>query len=317
MKVLLIGSGSVGLAIAAALYDGNVQVDLIARGKTFESIAGNGIIRRGIFRDIAVPAQKVRVFENPAHTGDSCYDYILIAAKTTANEEIAAQLGQCGRSLLNSSGGLILCQNGFHNEKYYLKLWDQRQIYMASFAIGFLRPEPYISQVTVFSSPVTIGSLFGGNLEILDPLGKALANGDLPARVAQDIEKTLWAKMLYNCALNPLSAVLKVNYGGLAGSPDAVFIMNKLIEEIFMVMKAAGYSTFWDCPEAYQKVFYEKILPPTYQHRSSTLQDMERRIQTEIDSLSGVIVELGRDYHLEVPYHTMIFRMIKTMESLY
>ncbi|HBF37811.1 MAG TPA: 2-dehydropantoate 2-reductase, partial [Firmicutes bacterium] len=306
-----------GLAMAAALYDGDVEVDLIARGATRESIVKNGIIRKGIFKDISIPAQKVRVFEHPGETGVRGYDYVLISAKTTGNAEIAEQLGKCGQGLVNASGGLVLCQNGFRNEQYYFKVLDKRQIYTASFAIGFQRPEPYISQVTVFSSPITIGSLFDGDLQHLNPLVKALENGDLPARVSQTIEKILWAKMLYNCALNPLSALLKVNYGGLGKSPDAVFIMNHLIEEIFRVMKAAGFSTLWNDAAAYKKQFYEKILPPTYEHRSSTLQDMERRIKTEIDSLNGVIVDLGEEYHVDVPYNTMILRMIKTMQSLY
>ncbi len=317
MKVLLIGSGAVGLAIAAALYDGDVEVDLIARGNTGKSISRNGIVRRGVFKDIAVPPEKVRVFGHPGETGTKGYDYVLICAKTTGNKEIAENLGKCGGGLIKETGSLILCQNGFRNEQYYFEVLDKSRIYTASFAIGFQRPEPFMSQVTVYSSPITIGSLFGGDLQYLNPLVKAMENGGLPARASENIERTLWAKMLYNCALNPLSAVLKVNYGGLAGSADAVFIMDKLIEEIFVVMKAAGFSTFWNDPEVYKKEFYEKILPPTYQHRSSTLQDMERRIKTEIDSLSGVIVILGHEYQVDVPYHTMIYRMVKTMESLY
>ncbi|HBE78134.1 MAG TPA: 2-dehydropantoate 2-reductase [Firmicutes bacterium] len=317
MKVLLIGSGAVGLAIGAALYDGNIDVDIIARGNTRESIIKNGIIRRGIFKTITVPAERVRVFETPNQTGNSGYDYILVCAKTTGNPEIAAELAKCGQGLLNDQGGLILCQNGFRNEQYYFSCLDKQKIYTASFAIGFKRPEPYISEVTVFSSPITIGSLFDGDLGTLNPLIEALENGDLPAKSSTEIAKTLWAKMLYNCALNPLSAVLHVAYGGLAQSQDAVLIMNQLIEEIFAVIQAAGYSTFWPDAAVYKKAFYEKILPPTYQHRSSTLQDMERRIKTEIDSLSGVIVELGREYQVGVPYNTMIYHMIKTMESLY
>ncbi len=317
MKVLLIGTGSVGLAMAAALYDADCQVDLIARGNTGESILKNGIIRKGIFKDITIPAQKVRVFKDPGETGTVGYDYILVCAKTTGNKEIVANIGKCGQGLVKESGSLILCQNGFKNEQYYFEVLEKNRIFTASFAIGFQRPEPYISQVTVFSSPVAMGSLFGGDLTSLNPLVKALENGGLPAGVSENIERTLWAKMLYNCALNPLSAILKVNYGALASSPDAVFIMDQLIEEIFAVMEAADFSTFWHDPAEYKREFYGKILPPTYQHRSSTLQDMERRIKTEIDSLSGVIVSLGREYQIDVPYHTMIYRMIKTIESLY
>lgn len=123
--------------------------------------------------------------------------------------------------------------------------------------------------------------------------------------------------MLYNCTLNPLSALLGTSYGGLAQSPDAVFIMNKIIEEIFAVIKAAGYSANWSDADAYKKVFFGKILPPTYKHRSSTLQDIEHRVKTEIDSLTGVIVRLGAEHGIAVPYNAMIYRLVKIKESLY
>lgn len=43
-----------------------------------------------------------------------------------------------------------------------------------------------------------------------------IGEGDIPCVSVTDIEKDLWAKMLYNCALNPLGAILDMPYGVLA-----------------------------------------------------------------------------------------------------
>ena len=58
-------------------------------------------------------------------------------------------------------------------------------------------------------------------------------------------------------------------------------------------MCASGHETFWKDADSYIKDFFDKILPPTYGHRSSTLQDIERKIPTEIDSMNGAVVTMG------------------------
>ena len=318
MKVLLIGCGAVGLAVAASLYDSGVETDLVARGTTGESLRKNGLQRKGIFKEIRIPPEKLNVFSNLEDTSDRQYDHVIICAKTTGNKDIAEDLRNRATCVFkDTNGSLILCQNGFGNERYYSDYIEKSRIYTASFAIGFERPLPFISKVTVFSSPIQIGALFGGDTSRLKPLSAAIEKGNLPCKITGDIEKIVWSKMLYNCTLNPLSALLSTNYGGLGQSEDAVNIMDQIIEEIFSVMKAAGYNTFWSDADAYKKDFYVKILPPTYQHRSSTLQDMERRIKTEIDSLNGMVVKIGEEYGVEVPYNRLICSLIKARESLY
>lgn len=44
MKVLLFGSGAVGLALGASLYDAGCYLDIVAKGRTKEAVEKNGII---------------------------------------------------------------------------------------------------------------------------------------------------------------------------------------------------------------------------------------------------------------------------------
>ena len=121
--------------------------------------------------------------------------------------------------------------------------------------------------------------------------------------------------MLYNCSLNPLGSILNVNYGKLTENEYAKSIMNKIIDEIFNVIKASPFDTLWDTPDEYRDIFYSKLVPDTYNHFSSTHQDIQRKIKTEIDTLNGKVIELGEIYDVDVTTNKLIYELIKAIES--
>lgn len=310
------GCGAVGLGVAASLYDAGEDVTLFAHGQTKKAIEEKGIARKAIFREVIVPKDKVKVVDSLKNMDNPQFDFILISTKTTVADEIAKELSGC-RGVLEKSGKIVIFQNGFGNEEPFLGTFRKEQICNAYNCIGFRRPERNVSEVTVVSSAMQLGSLFEKDNSKLSELAEAISKGGIPCGVTENIGAALWSKMLYNCTLNPLGAVLNASYGDLARCEDTVKIMEKIIEEIFAVMKAAGYDTFWPDAETYKKEFFEKILPPTYGHRSSTLQDVERKIKTEINTLNGVVVRLGKKYGVPVPYNEMICGLIRGIESLY
>ncbi len=316
MKVLLVGCGAVGLSLASALYLSGAETHLVARGETAEAISKNGIERCGILGSAAVEPGKIRIFGG-IEDAEGGYDFIINSAKATANADIAESLARRRHDILSPSGKLVICQNGYGNERPFLDVFDKPRIYHASFAIGFRRVKPHVSEVTVITSPVSMGSIFGFPSGACAPLAEALDRGGIPSGLSDEIDKTLWAKLLYNCTLNPLSAILGCSYGGLLKSESSVSLMEGIIEEVFSVMHASGHTTHWKNAEEYKKAFFEKILPPTLEHRSSTLQDIERKIRTEIDSLNGAVVAMGEACNIDAPRNRIITQIIKAMEALY
>lgn len=314
MKILLVGCGAVGLGIAAALYAAGECPDLIAQGETYSAIKNGGIARRGIFENVTVPKEQVRIFETVQEAGIG-YDFVIVCCKTTVSEKVAEQL-VAQPDLLAKDGRIVLFQNGFEIEQPFLRYFDVKLLCAGSIITGFSRPRRNESVVTVHSAPAYIGAIGGGDGGTY-LLACAISAGGFPCEVTDDITKAQWAKMLYNCTLNPLSAILETSYGGLAQSSDAVLLMEKIIEEIYAVMNAAGYSTHWATAEAYKEEFFGKRLPSTVNHRASTLQDMERKIKTEIDTLTGVVVRLGHAHGVPVPFNEMLYRLVKAKESLY
>ena len=152
-------------------------------------------------------------------------------------------------------------------------------------------------------------------LEIGGGIGALTYLGDFNGNLFKEIQPM--GSILAKYRFDPRMALaLNMSYGQLAGSAHLVGIMNRLIGETFAVMDAAGYRTFWQDAKAYQDVFYGKLVPDTFAHRSSTLQDIENRRRTEIDTLNGCILRLGERYGVPTPTHSMIVEMIRGIEDV-
>lgn len=313
MKVLICGAGAIGIAIGCSLLHENVDVYFDARQKTKEALLEFGAIREGLFNRIFIPKQKIKIYDFLDYHNE-VFDYVIISTKTTSNSNVGQLLNK-NKNILGNNGKIVIFQNGWHTDKEFLKYFDKSRVYSARIITGFERPKRNISKITVHAQPILIGSLYNEPKECIEDLVKAINDSGIPCESTMEVSKALWAKMLYNCTLNPLGAILKVNYGALSEGPNSRFIMDNLIEEIFKVIRASGNSTYWDSADEYRKVFYSDLVPSTYNHRSSTLQDIERKIKTEIDTLSGSIVELGEKYNIDTPYNAMMYNLIKSIES--
>ena len=332
MRALIYGGGAVGLGIASCLILSGAKVDIIAREGTVSALRRGGLERTGIFGSVEVGPERFEAFASldellrlggrrlqdgglnlDGEFGYDC-DYVLVCTKSHGSPAAAADLSR-HREILGDGGKIVLFQNGWGNAEIFAEHFPKDQIYSARVITGFSRPENNVVEVTVHADSIHLGSLFGSDLAPMAPLGEAITTGGIPAEVVPEVGKDLWAKMLYNCALNPLGAIFGVPYGDLAEVSASREIMEALIGEIFAVMKAAGYRTHWSTPDEYRAVFYERLLPPTARHVSSTLQDIRAKKSTEIEALSGAVVRLGEEVGVPTPTNATLYRMVKFMEA--
>ena len=274
----------------------------------------NGIKRTGLFTNYSFSPSEFSVYETYSQIPKESFDYVIVASKTTANKDISKRLDE-NRDILKDNFTIIICQNGFGNDKAYLKYFKASQVYCARISTGFTRPERNISEVTVYTEPILLGSLQGEDIRHLQPIADKITASGINCELTDELDKYLWAKMLYNCTLNPLGAILDVNYGKLTENEYSKDIMDNIIEEIFNVIDATPYTTLWDTADDYKNIFYSKLVPDTYNHYSSTHQDIKRKIKTEIDTLNGKVIELGEKYDVDVSTNRLIYKLIKAIES--
>ena len=314
MRAFVYGSGAVGLGLASCLLKSGARVDILARRDTVASLRKDGLVRTGIFGDYRVAPSAFTCCTSPDELPPQAYDYILMCTKSFDSFDAAKDLSQ-HKSVFANKTKIVLFQNGWGNAEAFLAFFEKERIYNARVITGFQRREPNEVAVTVHADAIHIGNLFGGDLSVVSELAEAIDKGDIPCLIAKDIGKDIWAKMLYNCALNPLGAILDVPYGTLAEHEFTRTIMNGIIEEAFNVMTHAGYETHWQSAGDFLEVFYGKLVPDTAEHKSSTLQDIAAKKRTEIDALNGAVIQLAKKFKLAVPYNCTVYNLVKFIEA--
>ncbi|XOF32713.1 MAG: ketopantoate reductase family protein [Candidatus Electrothrix sp. YB6] len=313
MSTLIYGGGAVGLGLAGFLLPAGEQVDILARKETMRCLRQDGLQRSGIFGEYHAGPREFGCFSVSDDLPGTPYDFILICTKSFDSVAAAQDLAR-NPSLLHDRSRIILVQNGWGNAEIFAAHFPAERICNARVITGFCRPQKNHVEITVHVQPVHIGSLFGNDPAGMEHLCQLLSRGGMPCAAVPDIARDLWAKMLFNCALNPLGAIFNVPYGSLAEQEPTRKIMNEVIHEVFSIMKAVGYSTHWPDAAEYLEAFYGKIVPLAAEHASSTLQDIRAGKKTEIDALNGAVLRLGRENGIAVPCNEMLYNMIRFME---
>ena len=314
MRALVYGGGAVGLGLASCLLKSGARLDIIARENTVKSLRKDGLVRTGIFGEYHAGPSEFGCCASLDDLDKQACDYVLVCTKSFDSFEAAKDLCK-HKSIFSEKTKIVHFQNGWSNAEAFTSFFDSQTVYTARVITGFRRHEPNEVEITVHADSIHIGSLFGAGLPAVQDLAEAINKGGIPCETTGRIGRDIWAKMLYNCALNPLGAILDVPYGKLAEQESTRAIMDGIAAEVFDVMTKAGYETHWDSAKDFLEVFYGKLVPDTAEHKSSTLQDIVANKPTEIDALNGAIIRLAANFELAVPYNLVVYNIVKFIEA--
>ena len=309
MRFLVYGLGAIGSAFAAFLRRAGHEVYAIGRQKHIKPIRERGLKVGGIWGEFSVFLNGVaeRLEELPVKD----FDIVILSVKSYDTKRALEELKKVNFRFL------LLTQNGYGNYEEAVKVFGKERVILSRVIFGAEIPQGGEVKITVIADDVVIGNPHKAIDEgTLKEIAKVINAAGIPCRYSPDVYKYLWDKILYNSALNPLGALLETNYGTLARLRETREIMNRIIEEIFAVAKAKGIELFWKSAQEYKKHFYENLIPPTAAHYPSMLQDIRAGKKTEIDSLNGAIVELGKTAGVETPVNWTITQLVKAKEKL-
>jgi 2-dehydropantoate 2-reductase len=305
MRYLIVGAGALGSVFGGLLQHSGQSVSFIGRGPHFEHITTQGLTIDGIWGEFSVGSV-------PAHSAPSGrYEVILLCVKSFDTQEACRRV----TGLLAPQGVIVSIQNGLGNLEIIAPEFGPENTIGARVIFGAQVIRPGLVRVTVYAEPVLMGAVVSAySRQTLAQAAEDLNRAGIPTRLVDDILTHLWGKVLYNCALNPLGAILGVPYGALGNDPQTRQLMRLIIEEIYRVAGAHGIRLEHNSATAYFNHFMENLVPATADHWPSMWQDLQAGRRTEIEALNGAICHYGEAMRLPTPYNDAVSRLVRFLE---
>jgi len=204
--------------------------------------------------------------------------------------------------LLRGDTTILILQNGMGNEELVKAVVGDKphvERGVLHFGAEFLRP----GEVTIMKGWVVLGNNENGK-----EIAKLFNESGLTTKVVDDLKRDIWRKLITNCVINPLTAILEVrDYEVVA--PALANLRHEIVSECIEVAKAEGVE--FDSNLA-QEVDTEISGLKNY---SSMHQDLMKGKKTEIDFLNGKIVEIGRKHGIAAPINETLVSLIKFLEE--
>ncbi|MEK6946266.1 MAG: 2-dehydropantoate 2-reductase [Nanoarchaeota archaeon] len=292
MDIIILGAGAIGSFYGAKLSKLN-NVILIAKKEHADGINKNGLrmtgLEEGVFR-IKADTEIREIKENTL---------ILLTTKAYDSWKAINNI----KNKLRKDTIIICLQNGLYSEDIAKKIAGKKcRVLRAITNFG-----------AIFLEPGAVGYKSRSYTSIEEsPKSKEIASNfskcGLNAYASKNIKYDMWKKVVFNCIVNPATAILGIKNGGIAD--EKLNPLKKLIaDECAKVAEKDGIKLDLDFVAETNREFRGS------QNISSMQQDLLKGKKTEIDYLNGAVVKLGKRYGIKCPVNNSLVEIIKSMEK--
>jgi 2-dehydropantoate 2-reductase len=303
-NVAIIGAGPVGGILGAYLaHAGHYVVMCDIQKSHLDAIKERGLALTGA-SEMTVRCERVACGVSDLSDFPKV-DTIIIATKASILPALVPEIAKVAQP----GTRVISCQNGLDNEDYLAETFGPDDILRIVVNYGGSQMGDGNIYMSFFNPPNYIGALTARGEPLARELAEMTTAAGLEHQFTQNIKKYEWEKVVLNAALNPVCALTRKPMRDMMELEATTSLAEALLREGVRVAEAAGIT--------FDEGFIEhgiQYLQRAGYHRTSMHQDVLRQIPTEIDWISGKIVEWGRTLGVPTPYNTTIAALIKGLE---
>ncbi len=319
MKTAVVGAGSLGTIIGALLAKAGRDVTLIDTNK--ESVAAlnqKGAQVTGLM-EITVPVKAI----TPEQM-QGTYDLIIFTVKTTYNEAALSHLTK----YLHDDSIVLTLQNGIPEDAVAAYVGAKRTL-GGAVGWGATWIAPGVSQLTSPPEKMTydVGEIDGKMSDRLQKIKDELE----PAGVIITTDKLMGircTKLLVNSTFSGMSAVLGCTYGDILDNPKALACVAHIANECLQVVKALGVKPepiqgvdvgilAFQNKQQMEKTFmiYQMAFGPHRALKASMLQDLEKGLPCEINTINGKVAEMGQKAKVKTPVNDKVVEIVTACQD--
>lgn len=293
MRIIILGAGAIGSVYGAKLSKFN-DVTLVARKNHADIINRKGLKIIGVESKTyrLKTTTRIKKIENDA--------LIILTTKVYDSEKAIRPI----KKLLKKNNIILCLQNGYSPEEIVKKIVERKCLVIrgiTAVGVSFLKPGIVRRNNIGFASIEKSGK----SKKIAENFSKC----GLECYVSKNIEEDIWNKLILNCMLNPISAILRIKNKGLLKYSN---LLQMVFREVILVARKEGLKL--NEKETYDWVI--KVIKSSRDNYSSMYQDILKGKKTEIGFLNGKVVELAHKHGIEVPVNQVLVHIIKEIEKI-
>jgi len=156
-----------------------------------------------------------------------------------------------------------------------------------------------------------IGELNGEMTDRLEQVCEVFQSTGFEIIATDDVVKISWGKLALNAVCLAPVALLGFLSGEMLDYDGTRKIMDGILNEV--IATAAAEGTNLDYDEEWENI--SGVLDRARKVKASMLQDVEHKRRTEIDTINGAIVEVGKKHGIPTPYNESMFWLVKSLEE--
>ena len=300
MKIGIVGAGAMGSLFAYYISKSGNEVVLFDTSKETVSQIEKGLTV--IFEDhtdtVILPVS------NKAEILTDCR-YIFIFVKSYATAAAMKNI----RSVVTPETRLISLQNGLGNEETIKEMLPDNILLYGTTTMGAAK----IGLATVKLGGRGETHVGGSSEEDVTEAIEMLSSAGFKTTRSTSPDRAVWSKAIINAAINPLGALLGVPNGVLSKNEHSLVLMRAIVAEAVNVAAALGI--IFDVEEMQQATV--KVCNKTAINECSMLQDVKNRRRTEIESITGEIIDRAKKYKVRTPANVTAYHLMKALEISY
>ena len=301
MRITVLGAGAMGMLFGGYLSRRNNVWLVEINQERVETINRDGITIREKDGEWIARPKAVTSTE-----GLGTMDLVLIFVKAMFTESAL----QANRGLIGPETYLMTLQNGAGHEQKLLPFTDAEHV-----IIGSTQHNSSVAGASAIqhggAGKTSIGILQGDSGKLI-PMAENFTACGLECVTSNEVKKQIWTKLFTNTAASSLTAVLQVPLGYLIENEAAHDLMRKLCHEAVETANAEGFAHF---EEAEVLAGVETVCRNAPNGYTSIYADIRDGRRTEVDTISGSVVQAARGLDIPVPCHEMIVGLIHAMEG--
>ena len=298
MNIIIFGAGAIGSLFGAYLSKNN-NVVLIGRKSHILSIKKNRLIIKGKTN------LKVKIkAEEPVDDLRFKPNLLILTVKSYDTEPAILQ----AKKIINENTTILSLQNGLDNIDKIQQYISYKKIIAGVTTHGAFFSKPGFI-IHSGKGTTILGELNGKKTKRIINIVNCFNKSGIESKYSKYVIKEIWYKAVINSSINPLTTIFECKNGYILKNPILENLVDKICEESSNIARVNGIDIIYK--KALEKT--KDIIKRTSENYSSMAQSLNKDGRTEIASINGKLVEIGKKQNVKTMLNEIL---IYSVESL-